>query len=83
MPPQRRKLTFKDKHALETLPAQMEKFADERGKLQARLAQPELYAKDPKAFAQVTARLGEIETELAGAEEEWLRLEMLREEIEG
>jgi ABC transport system ATP-binding/permease protein len=80
---QRRKLTFKDKHALETLPDLMEKLGQERGVLQARMAAPDLYAKDPKSFAKVTARLGAIETELAKAEEDWLRLELLREEIEG
>ena len=80
---QRRKLTFKDKHALETLPALLEKLGHERAALQARMAAPELYTKDPKAFAQVMARLGTLETELATAEEDWLRLEMLREEIEG
>jgi ABC transport system ATP-binding/permease protein len=82
-PMPRRKLTFKDKHALETLPALMDKLGQERATLQARMAAPELYAKDPKAFAQISARLGAIETELATAEEEWLRLELLREEIEG
>jgi ABC transport system ATP-binding/permease protein len=82
-PPPRRKLTFKDKHALETLPVLMEKLGQERRVLQARMAAPDLYANDPKTFAKVTARLGEIETELAAAEEEWLRLELLREEIEG
>ena len=61
----------------------MEKLGQERGALQARMAVPDLYTKDPKAFAQVTARLGAIEAELAAAEEDWLRLEMLREEIEG
>ena len=78
-----KKMSFKDQHALATLPATMEKLQKEIGVLRNWLADPELYARDPKGFTQRTAALAEREAALAAAEEEWLRLEMLREELEG
>ena len=77
-----RKLSFKDKHALEALPKQMERLTTERTRLQARIADPDFYRKDPAAFAATTAQLSRIENELAAAEERWLELEILRGELE-
>jgi ATP-binding cassette subfamily F protein uup len=76
------RLSFKEKHALETLPKQMEELQGEIAKLQAVLSDPTLYARDPKAFAGATDRLTAASAALNGTEEEWLRLEMKREEIE-
>ncbi|WP_424810638.1 ABC-F family ATP-binding cassette domain-containing protein [Roseococcus sp. YIM B11640] len=78
-----KKLSFKDQHALTTLPATMERLQKEIGVLQNWLADPGLYARDPKGFEQRTAALAERQRALEAAEEEWLRLEMLREELEG
>ena len=44
---------------------------------------PTLYARDRQAFAQASEALSATQAELAAAEERWLELEMLREEIEG
>jgi len=77
-----RKLSFKDKHALETLPGRMEMLEAEIARLEDRLADPGLYARDPDGFGKATAELTGKQTDLAEAEEEWLRLEMLREELE-
>jgi ATP-binding cassette subfamily F protein uup len=77
------KLSFKEQHALTTLPAKMEELKARRGKLQALLDDPELYAKDPGKFAKASEMLAGLEAELAAAEEEWLLLEIKREEIEG
>jgi len=46
------------------------------------LADPDLYARDPARFGATTEALAVARDELAVAEEQWLRLEMLREEIE-
>jgi ATP-binding cassette subfamily F protein uup len=80
---ERRKLTFKDKHALETLPARIEALHEEIRTLRARLADDGFYARDAKGFAATAAKLSAAEAELATSEERWLELEMLREEIEG
>ena len=78
-----KKLSYKQKYALETLPAEMEKLAAEIGTLEAKLADPDLYAKDPQGFARIAGQLDEKRAALSAREEEWLQLEMLREEIEG
>ncbi|MFL1463506.1 ABC-F family ATP-binding cassette domain-containing protein [Roseococcus sp. DSY-14] len=77
------KMSFKDRHALETLPASMAKLEKEIAVLRDWLADPGLYARDPKGFEARTKGLAEREAALAAAEEEWLRLELLREELEG
>ena len=82
-PTKKRKLSFKEKHALETLPATMDKLTAEIAKQQHKLADAQLYTRDPKAFAAATARLAAAQAELSEAEEQWLDLEALREELEG
>ena len=79
----KRKLSFKEKHALETLPAKMEALGRDIAKLQAVLDDPGLYARDPARFEKATALMAKAHADLAAAEEEWLTLEMLREELEG
>jgi ATP-binding cassette subfamily F protein uup len=51
-------------------------------RLAEKLADPELYARDPESFTRTGAKLAETESAIAAAEEEWLRIEMLREELE-
>ena len=80
-PPSR--LTFKDKHALETLPSRMEALQADIERLGQSLADPELFARDPAAFDTAAAALKQAEADLAAAEEDWLALEIKREEIEG
>ncbi len=77
-----RKLSFKDKHALETLPARMEALEAEIGEIEQGLADPAFYGRDPEGFDAASARLTEANEEKAVAEEQWLTLEMLREELE-
>jgi len=78
-----RKLSFKDKHALSVLPEKMAALGRDIEKLQAALADPQLYAKDATRFNAMSLRLTETQVALMQAEEEWLALELLREEIEG
>ncbi len=81
-PSRKRKLSFKEKHALETLPALMDKLHTDIATLGATAADPTLYARDPKAFADVTRKLTAAQAELAAAEDQWLALEMLKDELE-
>ncbi|MCK8783861.1 ABC-F family ATP-binding cassette domain-containing protein [Roseomonas sp. NAR14] len=81
--PARRKLSFKEKHALETLPGRMAGLQAEIGRLRETLADPNLFARDRARFDRASTALAAAETALAAAEEEWLTLEMLREELEG
>ncbi len=78
----KRKLSFHEKQALETLPGEMAKLQAELRQLQEQLADPDLYGRDRAAFTQATDALTQVSAQLASAEERWLELEILREEIE-
>jgi ATP-binding cassette subfamily F protein uup len=82
-PSARRKLSFKDKHALQTLPADMDRMQTEIAALQAKLADPAFYARDRSAFDAAAARIATLTKTLAAAEDKWLELEALREDLEG
>ena len=79
----KRKMSFKEKHALETLPKQIEKLEAEIGQINADLADGNLYSKNPDEFARKSKSLMAAEAKRAAAEEQWLELELLREELEG
>ena len=81
-PQARRKLSFKDKHALETLPARIAALHDEIAVMEKKLADPEFFGRDPKAFDKIMARHEKAKEEIAQAEHQWLELEMMREELE-
>jgi ATP-binding cassette subfamily F protein uup len=76
------RLTFKDKHALETLPARIARLEAEIGKLTKTIEDPALYAKDRAAFDKASAALAKAQADLSNAEDEWLRLEELRAQVE-
>ena len=78
-----RKLSFKDKHALETLPGRMDDLQAEIHDLEQSLADPTFYGRDPSAFDAASARLTTVRGKLSRAEEDWLTLEMRREELDG
>ncbi|MEP7240288.1 MAG: ATP-binding cassette domain-containing protein [Devosia sp.] len=77
------KLSFKQKHALETLPLEIGKLDAEIETLGARLADASFYRRDPAGFAATSARLDAARAAKAKAEDEWLAVELLRETIEG
>jgi len=78
----RRRLTFADQHALKTSPVRIEALSTEIHRLEAALSDPDFYRRDPAAFAAAGKALETARVELAATEQEWLRLELLREEIE-
>jgi ATP-binding cassette subfamily F protein uup len=79
----KRKMTFKDKHALETLPKTMAALQAKANDLQAKLGDPQFYVRDRDGFDKVTKDLAETQRKLTAAEEQWLELELLREELAG
>jgi len=82
-PAVKRKLGFKEKHALDTLPGRIDALDKELALLEGKLADVSLFSRDPKAFAAASSRHAAAAAEKAAAEEQWLELEMLREELEG
>jgi ATP-binding cassette subfamily F protein uup len=77
-----RRMNFNERRALDMLPARIAALEMQIAELNAVLADPDLYACDPARFGATTGALAVARDELAVAEEQWLRLEMLREEIE-
>jgi ATP-binding cassette subfamily F protein uup len=77
-----RKMSFKDKHALETLPGLITGLEKEIGRLNRVLSDGDLYTRQPAKFAEASKSLEAAQAELAKAEEQWLALEMMREALE-
>jgi ATP-binding cassette subfamily F protein uup len=75
-----RKLTYKDQRDYDLLPARIEELDAEIAKGEHALADPDLYSRDPNAFARMTALLDTLRAEKDAAEERWLGL---AEMIEG
>jgi ATP-binding cassette subfamily F protein uup len=82
-PTTKRRMTFKDKHALETLPGTIAALQSKADALQEKLGDPQLYVRDRTAFEDASAALDELQRSIAAAEEQWLALELLREELAG
>jgi len=76
-----KKMNFKDLHALKTLPGEIENLQLAIKKHHRMLHDPNLYSRDKPKFDRVTAELGAAEKALSAAEERWLELEMMREEL--
>lgn len=77
----KRKLSFKEKHALESLPKTMANLQAEIAKQQRILDDPKLFSRDQAKFQAATRALEQATADLAKAEDQWLELEMLREEL--
>ncbi len=82
-PTAKARLSFKEKHALDTLPARMEALRARLAALQRQLDDPTFYARDPVRFGEASAAFAMAEAELAAAEDDWLALEIRREEAGG
>ncbi len=81
-PVPKRKLGFNEKRALDTLPGKIDKLRADLRLLESKLADADFPAREPPAFAAATKAYGELRDALASAEDEWLGLEILREELE-
>jgi len=78
-----KKLSFKQKFALDSLPKKIEAVTASISRLENNIADPSFYERDPASFQKTIAALDKERVTLAALEEEWLELEMLREEMEG
>ena len=75
------KLSYKDQREWEQIPAKLEALDAEQVKVEAQLADPKLFTRDPAAFQSATDRLAAIAVERAAAEDRWLELELMREAL--
>ena len=77
-----KKLSYKQKYALETLPGRISETEDEIARIEEQMAVPDFFANGPEGFNELAETLAEQRACLESLEEEWLELEMLRESLE-
>jgi ATP-binding cassette subfamily F protein uup len=75
------KLSYKEQRELDSLPKMMEKLNEEATKLEAEMADPQLYSTNPERFQKATELFGKAHDDLALAEERWLQLEEKQESL--
>ncbi len=75
------KLSYKDERRAGELEMLLPRLHDEIAALETRLAEAELFARDPDAFAAAAQRLEDARRELSDAESDWLDIELRREAL--
>jgi ATP-binding cassette subfamily F protein uup len=80
---QKKKLSFNEKRDLEALPGQIATAEAEIARLERVLADANAYSRDPKGFNAAISGLDGARAALAKLEERWLKLEELRESLDG
>ena len=76
------KLSYKDKYALENLPKRIAALHDEITAHNKVLADGALFSRNPHTFEAAATGLKQAEAALEAAEDQWLTLELAREEAE-
>lgn len=75
------RLTYKDAHALETLPAEIERLGKAISMAEEKLADMDFFASDQQAYQKLANQLEADKLKLAESENRWLELEMKREAL--
>lgn len=78
-PAKKGKLSYKDQRDYELLPKRIEELDAAIARGEAQLADPDLYARDPKKFDALMAALEKVRADKDAAEERWLELAELAE----
>jgi ABC transport system ATP-binding/permease protein len=76
-----RKFGFKQQHQLKIFEEQMKLLKDQIEAYEDKLSNAALFQSDPEQFHKISIGLNEAQTKLMEIEEEWLALELLREEV--
>ena len=76
------KLTYKDQRDLDRLPGEVERIEGEIAKAEDALHDADLYARDPDRFHALTAKVAELRAEKEAAEERWLEVAAMAEELQ-
>jgi ATP-binding cassette subfamily F protein uup len=76
------KLSYKDQRRLQELEGLVAELPERIRKLEADMADPDLYAKDRAKFDRLSATLDATRSQLEASEEEWMALEEQREALE-
>ena len=75
------KLSYKDQRDLDRLPGEIERLEAQIAATEDVLADPDLYVRDPKRFADLSDQAAKLRTEKHAAEERWLEVAELAEEL--
>ncbi|MBA3577597.1 MAG: ATP-binding cassette domain-containing protein, partial [Sphingomonas sp.] len=78
----RNKLTYNDQRDLDRLPGEVQRLEGEIAKAEEALHDPDIYSRAPDLFAELTARLVTLRSEKNAAEERWLEVAAMAEELE-
>ena len=79
--PGNKKLSFKDQRDLDRLPGEVARIDGEIAAIEEVLHDPDLYARDPARFDELTRRAATLRTEKNAAEERWLEVAELAENL--
>ena len=77
------RLTFRDQHALDRLPGEIEQLAAAIAKLEAAMADPALFTTDPEKFNQAATALAAAQAKKEEKETQWLEVAERAEALEG
>jgi ABC transport system ATP-binding/permease protein len=75
------KLSYKDQRDYDLLPKRIDAIDAEIAAAEIEMADPALYTRKPERFAELTAKCDALRAEKDAAEERWLDLAMLVEEM--
>jgi ATP-binding cassette subfamily F protein uup len=78
-----KKLTYKDQRDYDRLPGEIERLEAEVAADEAALHDADLYARDPKRFAELTERIARNRAEIEAAELRWLEVAEMAERLAG
>lgn len=70
------------KYKLEHLPQEIERITQDIARIEQKMADPEFFMRDPDGFAQAANQLSLLKSEREQIENEWLELELIREELD-
>lgn len=77
-----RKLTYNQQRLLQVLPGQIDEIEQKIGAITQNLADPDLYQNDRERFFALGDELKELENRKSEAENQWLEISLLAEEIQ-
>lgn len=79
---QSKKLSYKHQFALDNMPKEIARIEKNIKMFEEKLAEPNLYSENPDLFHKCSVELEKLTVKREQKEEEWLELEILREETE-
>ena len=81
--PENKKLSYKDQRDLDRLPGEVARIDGEIMAIEDAMSDPDLYARDPKRFAELMERAARLRDEKDAAELRWLEVAELAEGLGG